>query len=277
MTGVDPLLLRHYELTAIVRRWYATGTAPQLVELKRTGAEIVELARAAGPRALGFLHAVDRSCVAARAVLAAEIVALVASTVGSEPLLAQRLVASALLTDHTLALATPDAPAAEQAGLAVAEWVRITGSLRANPDLAVRAWELAALERGLASGTDTDTGAGSALIFAVRTLLARSLDGTRPVDLRRTLESLRGELPEPLRLVLVSTFGALPCGTLIELDDAAWAVVVSDDGDDLVVREFVDRVGRVVLTEKHVEREQVVRTLASDEAELHVAAALFGA
>lgn len=275
--AVDAQFLRHLELTAIVRRWYAGGIAPPLVELKRTSAELLDLAASAGPRVAGFVHAAERTCVATRAVLAAELVALVADTVGANATMAQRLVASTLLTDHALSLADEHATPLEQAGLAVAEWVRITGSLRANPDLAVRAWELAALERGLAGGTAADTGAGAALIYGVRTLLAVALDGLGPLDLRRALESLRGTVSESVRLVLQTALGALPCGTLVELDDGAWAVVLADDGDDVALRELVDRNGRVAMVERRLGREQIARLLASDEAELNVAAALFGA
>lgn len=271
-----------------VRAAATAGIAPPLARLKRVAQRFVELSGEHEPAFVGVTTlAPSHRDDAGRAAQTAMLSVAIARQITTDRRTLARLALAALTFDMG-------------AGSSIANGgIAFASALRA-----VVASEGAALERA-ASGADPrgiaalyDGGHAtprleSAIVFAARAFLeglapASGERGKAPLDVLARIGELR-EMDAAVFRCLVRAIGVAPIGSVVELDDGAWAVVV---GDSLAGGVNLDRPRvRVVTTaagralEEYVEIDlgkpankarRIARVVEPEEARFNVARVFFG-
>jgi len=283
----------------------AHADVPSIVPIKRVAERLASATASGSPLLRAILTlAVARRDLPARAVQSAVLALLVAREVSDNRTALSRLAEAALMADSgsvLLARSTggslPDRLQAEVPAKTATVCLTASG---ATPDLAqvrtTTAFEVAWLERSALLGPLKSSAMGpllgARLIVMVRALLSRIAPqggepGLSPPDALRSVAQKPGSDPVLVRL-LVAAIGAVPVGTVVELDTGEWAVVAAPPADP--TRMDQPRI-RVVTDTKGRAREQLVeldlavgprgslpsiqRIVPPGKARFNVAAALF--
>lgn len=250
----------------------ARGQVPSIVPIKRVAERLASATASGSPlmKAIVTLAAARRD-LPARAVQSAVLSLLVAREVSDNRATLSRLAEAAMMVDTgsvLLARSTsgslPDRLQGAVPGNTAAVCLAASGT---TTDLAqvrtTTAFEAAWLERttelGPLKSSATGPLLGARLVVMVRALLSRLAPpggepGLSPPDALHGVAQLPGADPVLIRL-LVAAIGAVPVGTVVELDTGEWAVVAAPPADPTRLDE--PRV-RVVTDTKGRAREQLV-------------------
>ncbi len=283
----------------------ARGQVPAISGTKRVAQRLVSASASGSPRlrALVSLAAARRS-VPERAVQSAILVVLAGRQASDDRAALSRLAESALLIDSGSVLLAGRADARLPADLdtqvpASTAMACLEASGTHSDAAQVRAtlaFEAAWLERAAVLGPLKSSAMGpllgARLIVLARSMLRRLAppDGRPGVSPPEALRSLAEEPDsDPLLIrLLVGALGAVPVGTVVELDSGEWAVVTAPPADPTRidkprVRVVTDTNGRArqqlveldLALEPKGSQPLIERIVPPDEARFNVAAALF--